>query len=214
MGILIENLKNPFYGLTKNDVNKVQKRCLEIATQLFSNYCIRYDYGTEYYFAEVEFYYWEKGKWEEKWNRVTYPRDGYNAGDLFFHSSGVDICFESSFIQAKFGGILIRAIMDKEGKILVAGPWNCMIFLLNACKNGKLPSLEESNLHNHKANIKSTYRALGEVDREEEKRGPLSLCFYDDIPAEKWIFHKDIYNKEKGCLINSKTYYKTDRFTF
>mgnify|MGYP003292429639 CR=1 FL=1 len=49
-------------GLTKDEF---QKTCSDIAKDLFCNYCINCN-GREYYFAEMEFYYWEKKKWNEK----------------------------------------------------------------------------------------------------------------------------------------------------
>lgn len=201
-------LKNPFDGLsTENDVNRV---CREIAKELFGQYCIKC-LDEEYYFAEVEFYYWQKDRWEKEWNRVTYPRDGYEAGQLFFHMSGVDICFDSSFKDAKFGGILIRAIMDHEGNV-IAGPLNSMLYLLNACKGGEMPKLEKLQAHKHEVKLKSTYRALGEKDKEKEKSSKLSLCFYDALPKEKWIAHKIRFNKLKGVQTPQNLSYKTDRF--
>lgn len=44
----------------------------------------------------------------------------YQGGQLFYHLSGIDICFDSHYKnnEAKFGGILIRAIKDEKGSIL------------------------------------------------------------------------------------------------
>jgi len=206
---LIEKLKNPFEGL-KNE-SEINAKCLEIAKELFEHCCIRCN-DTDYYFAEIEFYYWQKDQWQEEWNKVTYPRDGYSAGQLFYHTSGVDICFESSYSEAKFGGILIRSVMDNEGNV-ISGPWNTMLSLLNACKDGKMPKLEEAKPRKHTVHLKSTYRALGEQDMESEKSNPLSLCYYDALPADSWNFVKRSYNKAKGEPYNTKSYYKKDRFS-
>lgn len=97
-------LTNPFDG--KEDFQAV---CEEIARKLFSHYCINCN-GKEYYFAEIEFYYRneEISKWNNDWNKVTYSnRTGYEAGSLFYHLSGVDICFECT--EKRYGGILIRS---------------------------------------------------------------------------------------------------------
>lgn len=53
---LIEKLNNPFDGLSKEEF---QDKCFEIAEDLFCNYCINCN-KKEYYFVELEFYYWEK----------------------------------------------------------------------------------------------------------------------------------------------------------
>lgn len=206
---LYELLKNPFDGLSKDE--DIQERCRRIAQELFDNYCIKCK-EKEYYFAEIEFYYYEKGKWEEEWNKVTYPRDKYKAKDLFFHTSGIDICFESSYNEAKFGGILIRSIIDRKNNI-VAGPWNCMLHILNECIGGEMPRLEKSQPRSHIPQIKATYRALGEKDMVKEIKSPLSLCFYDAVPENKWNFAKESFDKETGKRFYQKTYYKKGRFS-
>lgn len=206
---LYELLKNPFDGLLKDE--DIQERCRIIAKELFDSYCIKCK-EKEFYFAEIEFYYWQKNQWEKDWNRVTYPRDGYEAKDLFFHTSGIDICFESSYNDAKFGGILVRSIIDKDNNI-IAGPWNCMLHILNECTGGEMPRLEESQLRSHNPIIKATHRALGEKDMVKEIKNPLSLCFYDAFPEDKWNFVKESFDKETGKRFYQKTYYKKDRFS-
>ena len=206
---LYELLKNPFGGLSKDE--DIQERCYSIAQELFDKYCIKCK-EKEYYFAEIEFYYWEKGQWEKEWNKVTYPRDGYEAMDLFFHASGIDICFDSSYDKAQFGGILIRSIIDKDNNV-IAGPWNSMLHILGACKGGEMPKLGQSPSRDHIPTIKATYRVLGEKDMIKERTNPLSLCFYDALSADKWNFVKESFDKETGKRINTKTYYKKDRFS-
>lgn len=96
-------LTNPFDE--KKDWNGFQDKCKEIAKKLLENYCIEYGEKKYYYFAEIEFYYYDKERWNDEWNEKTYPRDKKDAGDFFFHYSGVDICFNSKFEEGKFGGI-------------------------------------------------------------------------------------------------------------
>lgn len=184
MDKLIEKLNNPFDGLTKDEF---QKTCSDIAKDLFCNYCINCN-GREYYFAEMEFYYWEKEKWNEKWNRVTYPRDEYEACDLFFHLSGIDICFKSSYEEAKFGGILVRSIMNEENEVF-AGPLNCKDIILNSCGRREMPVLKAIERKKRKRewipDVKSTYRLLGKEDLNNNIDGNLNLCFYDSIIISK-----------------------------
>ena len=201
---------NPFEGLSKD---KLQNKCDEIAKDLLNNYCIKCKEKV-FYFAEIEFYYWQKNEWDEKWNQVTYARDSYEAGDLFFHLSGIDICFKSSYADAKFGGILIRSIMDECGKV-VAGPWNSMMAILNACKGGSMPHLFGATKRQHTPTVMSTYRQLGEVDMIEEEKNPLHLCFYDvAIPKDNWNFEKKSFNKTEAKEETTKTYYNKTRFKY
>lgn len=201
-------LKNPFDGLIKDDVKGFQHKCLEIAQELFSNYCIKCK-DTEYYLAEIEFYYYEKGKWEKDWNKVTYARKGYEAGELFYHLSGIDICFESHYGDdfAKFGGILIRAIKNEQG-IVIAGPLNCKDEILNACKCGEMAQLGHSSTQHDIIPPKSTYRALGkdDIDKVNDR-----LCFYDGLVID-WTPKKERYNTKIGKIESKKSIYKTDRF--
>ncbi|MBO4463014.1 MAG: hypothetical protein J5797_02325 [Prevotella sp.] len=200
-------LKNPFDKLSKGDENEFQKKCAKIAKELFGSYCINCN-DKEYYFAEIEFYYYEKDRWRDKWNEVTYARKNYKAGDLFYHLSGIDICFDSHYDTktAKFGGVLIRAIRDEEGKV-IAGPLTCKDEILNACKCGKMPRLSRAS-KTLNIDVKSTYRALGEKDIDKEND---RLCLYDSR-INDWNPPKNRYNTRKGEIESRKGTYKTDRF--
>ena len=207
MDILIEKLNNPFDGLSKKEF---QDKCFDIANDLFSNYCINCN-GKEYYFAEIEFYYWEKREWDEKWNRVTYPRNGYVAGTLFFHLSGFDICFESSYQNAKFGGILVRSIMNEENE-LYAGPLNCKDIILNTCGIGNMPVLKKKvKKREWTSVVNATNRLLGKEDMKNNIDGSLNLCFYDSN-IDNWNQNKKRFDKDKGCEIERKGTYNVDRF--
>ena len=206
---LKELLTDPFDGLTKDEF---QDKCFGIAKDLFGNYCINCN-GKEYYFAEIEFYYWEKGKWDEKWNRVTYPRDGYEAGTLFFHLSGFDICFKSSYKEAKFGVILIRSIMNENNEIF-AGPLNCKDIILNSCRIGNMPLLKNIEQGRKWApDVKPTNRLLGKEDMRNNIDGNLNLCFYDNNSIKKWNLPKKRFDKNRGSEIERKGTYNIDRFS-
>lgn len=206
MGNLEKLLTNPFEG---------EKFLSEkIAEELFCNYCINCN-GKEYYFAEIEFYYYDSKQYlqnneQYKWQRVTYARKN-KAKDLFYHLSGVDICFESSYKdkKAKFGGILIRAIKEAkdDNSIVIAGPLNCKDELLNACQNGEMPKLAEVTKKRHLTPT-PTYRALGKDDIDPEND---RLCFFDSQISD-WNPIKDKFNTKKGKSEPRKGNYKTDRF--
>ena len=170
-------LTNPFDGLIPDNEESFQKECAEIANDLFNSYCI--DCGEKkYYFAEIEFYYYEKGRWDKEWNEKTYPRKDKKAGDFFFHYSGFDICFESSFDKdnAKFGGILIRSLKDATGKF-ITGPSVCSLEILNICFKQKIwPKLVPC--HNTCKMCDKPIGRYGITYKNNEEDIP--LCFYDE----------------------------------
>lgn len=87
----------------------------QIANELMNQYCVmkhdsRYDSDVMYRFAEIEFYLYDAS--EQEVDVMTYSRDCL-CGEWFFHSSGVDIAFETvrnGDELIRFGGILIRGV--------------------------------------------------------------------------------------------------------
>ena len=86
-----------------------------IAKDLMNHYCVlkhdsRYDSDIIFRFAEIEFYLYDAG--EQNVDEKTYSRY-CKSGEWFFHSSGVDIAFDTvrdGDELIRFGGILIRAV--------------------------------------------------------------------------------------------------------
>lgn len=206
-----EFLKNPFEELSNYE--SIQDKCAKIARKLFRNYCIKSDNKT-FRFAEIEFYYYDRNAYLKdnkkfKWQEVTYPRDDYKAGQLFYHLSGIDICFDSQYKkeEVKFGGILIRAIKDESG-LIIAGPLNCKDEILNACKDGKMPKLiytsEDLNI-----NLKQTYRSLGKTGTDEEHD---RLCFFDgSINIGDWNSERDRFVTKTGTIEKKNSSYDTSK---
>lgn len=169
-------LKNLF-----KDSSDVQKTFGDIAKKLFNEYCIDCN-GLEYYFAEIEFYYYDKENFNAEWNKRTYPRTDKKVGDLFFHYSGVDICFDSMFDNGVFGGILIRSLKDNQGKY-ITGPSVCMLEILNACsKSERMPKLVSTK--KEKCDIGVPIERYGIEYKDKSK--DLPLCFYDKKLFEKY----------------------------
>jgi len=190
-------LTNPFEGLEANNASDFKDECAKIARELFNNHCILCG-EKKYYFAEIEFYYYDKDRWNKKWNEKTYPRDNKYTGDFFFHYSGVDICFKSKFDEGKFGGILIRSLKD-EGHF-ITGPSVCMLEILNTCFEQKtIPELkkikkEECKLSkNPAARYGITYKSDNITCKEKDIKDIPSLCFYDQALFDKYTGEK---NKE------------------
>jgi hypothetical protein len=203
-------LKNPL-----KDSCDVKKTFGDIAKKLFQEYCINCN-GTEYYFAEIEFYYYEQGKWDKNWNDVTYERNA-NAGDLFYHLSGVDICFLSALTKEKGkkigggGGILIRSIWDGKNKeSLIVGPLTCVNEMLNACKGGRMPELK--HVEKRICKPKETYRYLGKKDfdsivKKNNRDGKLKLAFYNntDIDENAWNKARSSYYSKRLTKYDTKS---------
>ena len=201
---LIEKLNNPFDGLIPNNEESFKKKCAEIATDLFKDYCIQCG-EKKYYFAEIEFYYYDHTWFNKEWNEVTYPRT-CASGAIFYHLSGMDICFNSNlpkdFKKKKEGyggGILIRSIWEKDdkgNKIITVGPLTCMNKILNACNGEQMPKLEKLPT-SEQIDIKETYRYLGKddfksIDDCKNKDGKLKLSFYDNT-EDLWKHAKSSY---------------------
>lgn len=184
-------LKNPFEGLTNENKKEFQNKCSDFAKNLFMNYCIKCG-EKRFAFAEIEFYYFKEGKLAEKWNNKTYERCPYDSGTLFYHLSGMDICFESKLTKDKKGekhgfggGILIRSVVEvnEEGKYIyddkylkiTVGPLTCVNMMLNACNGKSMPEIEKISIQErYDFTPKETYRYLGQNDFElienEEKQ--------------------------------------------
>lgn len=209
MNSFLKRLKDPFVGLDNNNVDGVQHKCAELAKELFNNYYIKCK-DKKYYLAEIEIYYFKEGCLNDKWNEVTYPRMGYRAGSLFYHLSGMDICFESNLekkkgvLYGKGGGILIRSIADEYGNIVV-GPLTCVNVMLNSCKGRKMPQLKRLSTSRN-ITPKETYRYLGDNDWKiignGNKDGKLRLAYFDrtTISEESWNnARSSYYSKRLDC---------------
>ena len=203
------DLKNPFDGISNYESFKA--KCRDIAGELFTSYGIECN-NKIFRLAEIEFYYYDSEQYlkdpsHHKWQEVTYPRNDYKGGELFYHLSGIDICFDSQYNEesGRFGGILIRSI--KDGKKIIAGPLNCKDEILNACKNGEMPKLIEVS---GKQEIKpaQTYRSLGKTGTDIHD----GLCFYDASIKGDWNPLKDRYDTKHGVIKPKKASYDTSKF--
>ncbi|MBP5481336.1 MAG: hypothetical protein J6Y22_06260 [Paludibacteraceae bacterium] len=193
--------------------NEFLEESKDIAEDLFKKYCINCN-GKEFYFAEIEFYYYNDNSEElkVKWNENTYPRE-CQAGDIFYHLSGMDICFNSKLPQnfkekedCYGGGILIRSIVEIDtngNKIVTVGPLTCANKMLNACKGKCMPKLRISKKLNYTPNPQKTFRYLGKTDfdlieKGENRDGNLKLAFYDSG------INKDSWNKARSSYYEKR----------
>ena len=167
--------------------DNIQESFKNIAETLLKNFCLQCG-DKKYYFAEIEFYYYDKDRFNDEWNWVTYPRTNKEAGDLFFHYSGFDICFDSSFDNGIFGGILIRSLKD-ENSTYITGPSVCLLEVLNTCsKSGKLPVVKEND-GNKGCEIDNPIKRYG-IQNDTKL-----LCFYDKKLFEKYTSRDKCYER-------------------
>ena len=144
------------------EINKFQEYFDGIARYIFGNVAIttgKDKQKIKYYLEEIEFYYnngkipeeeitFTKDKKEKKEKKnffsCTYKRER-DAKQLFWHYSGVDICFQSD--ETCYGGILIRSLIkeyDNEVKELIAGPLRCSNELINqGVLSNSIPQINE-----------------------------------------------------------------------
>lgn len=177
-------LQMPADNMAGKDIQMVFEN---IAEKLMKEFCLVCG-KKRYYFAEIEFYYYDKDNFNEEWNWVTYPRTNKKAGDLFFHYSGFDICFDSSFDDGKFGGILIRSLKEENGTY-ITGPSVCLLEVLNTCwESGKLPIIEEND-GNKECEIGYPIKRYG-INNDTK-----FLCFYDKKLFEKYTSKDNCYER-------------------
>lgn len=204
------DLKNPFDGILNYESFKA--KCRDIAGELFTSYGIECN-NKIFRLAEIEFYYYDSEQYlkdpsHHKWQEVTYPRNDYKGGELFYHLSGIDICFDSQYNEesGRFGGILIRSI--KDGDKIIAGPLNCKDEILNACKNGEMPKLIEVS-GKQEIEPAQTYRSLGKTGTDTHD----GLCFYDaSIKKGNWNPKRDRFDTKTGNTESKKSSYNTSKF--
>ena len=149
-------------------INELQKYFDDIAKYIFGNVAVVIGDSNSkqinYYLEEIEFYYnngkiseeeftnktkkGEEKKGKKNYFSCTYKRER-DAKQLFWHYSGVDICFQSD--ETCYGGILIRSFtkeyIDNEGKPkteLIAGPLRCSNELINqGVLSNSIPQIKE-----------------------------------------------------------------------
>lgn len=106
-----------------------------LAEKIMNEICI-FNGKYTYHPIEIEFYIYDS---KNHADIHVYPREA-KVGDLFFHLSGMDICFESSLEEkegrTRFGGILIRALEREDGKQF-GGPLTCKNEVLNTASSEK-----------------------------------------------------------------------------
>ena len=166
-----------------------------------------------YRFAEIEFYLYDAE--EQDKDISTYNRD-CRCVEWFFHSSGVDIAFETKREGdelIRFGGILIRSIeiyeRDAEGQWIqtgvVGGPKLSMYEIFNhCCEMPDVVALPDTFAENRKIG-----KAEPRIGIEDDLRQ--RFVFDDmnwDMPTERIVETKD--DAGKYHVVSKKTIRKYD----
>lgn len=188
-------------------ISQFQEFFDEVAKYLLGNVAIVFGPepdGTKYYLAEIEFYYKnekakeivikssedKKKKVESSFYSCTYKRIR-EAGLLFWHYSGIDICFSSS--DNNYGGVLIRSLIkmvNGSEPELIAGPLRCANELMNqSVLEGKdsIPHIIELKRYEEKYTIMSTIRqGIETSDKYDELKKKIKkdhgYVISDDFP--------------------------------
>ena len=185
----MEKIKELQEFLQMENVKDAKERFKEIAKMLFQDFHIEKG-GVCYDFLEIEFYFFS----DNHPDTTTYPRNT-EAGEWFFHLSGLDIAFKSKKKHEKGkdvnvfgGGILIRSILKREeGKEaeVIAGPLRCLCDLCKGIMNiiGQPISLQLVANENQEKDvdikdIKWTIRQGIAVDKNGEIKEEACYCAY------------------------------------
>ena len=201
-------------SLLENGVNGLEEKFYEIAEILLTK--TKIVKGTrEYYITDIEFYlYCDRHE-----DIITYPRN-CEAGDWFFHDSGVDISFGSnlSFEDDKailknnsfFGGILLRGIKPVGGysssKNLTDAPKNIVDELFDKFSAFEetehflvnFPLLKEESGHDLKD------QKLNDIATRTYRHHILKKC--DDGKIVKGFIGKEEIKKIEKDIIQIKKY--------
>jgi hypothetical protein len=198
MGMLYEfnDLKNLLSMRGVESEKDIEQRFSDIAEVLLNKTAIRK--GERLYFlTDIEFYWFSKNHKDT----ITYPRN-CNAGDWFFHNSGVDIAFDSYVSTSvrngkrrpildgteRFGGILIRGMKPEtnwftDGEVKTFdGPYKAVDELFDQFSAIETPSDFPILVpYNHSGNIQTSPRTnlLVRKTAEDKVSGILGDNYYD-----------------------------------
>ncbi len=165
----------------------IQKAFDDMARYIFERISLQAG-AKEYLFTEIEFYYYSP---QHKHRDPFCKRNPVHAREtqcpeipsdkLFFHYSGVDICFDNKDrSKQEYGGILIRGIKEAraDGTNFINGPLKTLCRLLNdaqqtgdvriCLKKAKTPRMLE---HAPKSSARIGLKApLGDAEKQKYKK--------------------------------------------
>lgn len=171
-----------------------------IANELMNHFCVfkhdsRYDCDVIFRFAEIEFYLYDAS--EQEVDMKTYSRDCL-CGEWFFHSSGVDIAFETERKGdelIRFGGILIRSV---EMYI----PGNDGQWVLMGVVGG--PKLSMYEIFNHTSGMPEIVRLPEGFRTERQITDPTCRVGLDDKLLQRFVVSDINWNMPIESVVEVK----------
>lgn len=200
----------------KSETNEIRHLMTCLADDLLKSYHIQK--GTdEYFLVNIEFYFCNKYHPDI----ITYPRE-LEEGKWFFHQSGIDLTFKSSYSPYDgdnktvditkdyfFGGILIREILKKNNmEVLLDGPYKCEWELFDQF-DALSPSINEMprlvrNANRLSVTMQPKRRKFSYTpDMLKKKYSELAdITYRQKCPIAEDCFYKYIYNEKLAFYVS------------
>lgn len=175
-----------------------------LAEEIMNKICIS-NGAYIYHPIEIEFYIYDK---EEHPDIHVYPRDNKKAGDLFFHLSGMDICFESSIEDGRFGGILIRALEREDGKRF-GGPLTCKDEVLNSANARCVTKMCEKELSYSISNTKQR-KGINKYEKKKDDYWDAKYRFFRHDFIDSLTMEDETFDFDEGHKKPRKRKYKIE----
>lgn len=175
-----------------------------LAEEIMNKICIS-NGAYIYHPIEIEFYIYDK---EEHPDIHVYPRDNKKAGDLFFHLSGMDICFESSIEDGRFGGILIRALEREDGKRF-GGPLTCKDEVLNSANARCVTKMCEKELSYSISNTKQR-KGINKYEKKKDDYWDARYRFFRHDFIDSLTMEDETFDFDEGHKKPRKRKYKIE----
>lgn len=175
----------------KNLIEGFQKKTIDIdnlMTSIINNYVLVVN-GDQYEFCEIEVYYYKKETHED----CGVLKRTKQAGDIFFHRYGMDICFKSNGTD-EYGGILIRSL--KKDNEYFLGSWDCSYTLLNKYHSKICISIEKKELERTQEVCKTTRIRNSCEDKKLYRFLTVEACNYMRKNTKYW---QKIKEKTQNC---------------
>ena len=192
---------------------EIQKVFADIAENLFNKYHIEKN-GLEYYFVDIEFYFCNKNYLDI----ITYPRE-LGEGRWFFHQSGIDLTFRSTYSRHNgkegvvdascdfaFGGILIRKLLKRSTRQVLEGPHKCEWELFDSFDAFAEASSEIPTIVRNEKDLSVTYsmssRSFPYSDKDmERKYDALTRNIFYGLPFASYDDFYRFIKKDKLAFI-------------
>ena len=178
-----------------------------LAEEIMNKICIS-NGAYIYHPIEIEFYVYDK---EKHADIHVYPREA-EAGDIFFHLSGMDICFESSFEEKNgtisFGGILIRALEREDGKRF-GGPLTCKDEVLNSANARCVTKMCEKELSYGISNTKQR-KGINKYEKKKDDYWDVKYRFFRDDFIDFLMMEDETFDFDEGHKKPRKRKYKIE----